>query len=226
MSGLGKSKSTSQSQSQGTQTQQTRLDNPFMYNLGVNLLEQADARRNTADKSQVVAGADILGREANKTLSGSYLSPDSNPFIKDVVSAFQTRGGESLAKGLNTIGDLYGQGGAFGGARQGIAEGEAVRGYATDTAALAAQLYADNYTRERNNMLNAGTQLAQVAALNDNAAYGDLGTIAQLLTSLAPYYSTSTGTSNEKSSGSGTQTASALQGIATLGSVASLFKGG
>ncbi len=75
------------------------------------------------------------------TLSGKYMSPDSNPYLKQNVQT-------AMDQSMGTINSQFNRPGAFGSsAHEGVA--------ANQLGNIAAQAYGQNYTNERNNQLQA-----------------------------------------------------------------------
>jgi len=96
--------------------------------------------RATQGNSAVNAGQGML----QNTLQGQYLSPDSNPWLKQNVDTAMGQAQGRLNTQFNTPG-------AFGStAHQGT--------MANNLGNIAAQMYGQNYTNERNNMMGAAGQ--------------------------------------------------------------------
>ncbi len=100
-------------------------------------------------------------KEVNKTISGAYLDPNTNPWLaktyetaaQDVAKTF----GQVTAPAIRK--EAMGTG-AFGGARQGVAEGTAATGFAGELSNLATKIYGPAYETERGRQTTA-TQQAQ-----------------------------------------------------------------
>lgn len=91
------------------------------------------------------------------TLSGKYMSPDSNPYLKQNVQT-------AMDQAMGSINSQFNKPGAFGGtAHQGVASKQLGN--------IAAQMYGQNYANERQNQLNAWS----AAPTFGNMAYQDAG---------------------------------------------------
>jgi len=94
------------------------------------------------------------------TLSGKFLTPDSNPYLKQNVDT-------AMNQAMGSLNSQFNRPGAFGStAHQGVA--------AKELGNIAAQMYGQNYASERANQMNA----LSMAPTYGNAAYSDA---AQLL---------------------------------------------
>lgn len=103
------------------------------------------------------AGAGAQRQLGLDTLNGKFLSPDSNPFIRDAVAAAMRPVTDNFQQVvLPGISDAAEQGGAYGGARMGLAQAVAAREYAQQQSDLASKIYYDNYIRERDRQYQAG----------------------------------------------------------------------
>lgn len=102
--------------------------------------------------------------ETNKTISGAYLDPNTNPWLaktyetaaKDVAKTF----GQVT---MPMISKEAGAAGMWGGAREGVAKGAALTGFSENLADLATKIYAPAYETERGRQVGA-TESAQALA--------------------------------------------------------------
>jgi hypothetical protein len=109
------------------------------------------------------------------TLQGSYMNPESNPWLsatyqkgaQDIVNQFQQATMPEIRR------QAFGAG-AYGGSRQGIAEGLAGQGLATSLQNLATDIYGRNYLTERGYQQQAMTQAPALA----EADYADIAKLA------------------------------------------------
>lgn len=113
---------------------------------------------------------------ANDMLSGRMLDPATNPNLQATIDAslrpLYQNFNSQVVPGINSAAI---QSGAYGGARQGLALGEATQALQTSAAETSAKIAYENYVRERQNqmqapqMISAGVQLnAQPAAIMEN----------------------------------------------------------
>jgi hypothetical protein len=133
---------------------------------GVDMLNPAVARAQ-ALQGQDQGAIDLL----KATVGGQYLSPENNPFLKAAAANAVDRVREPLMNQvLPSISDQSIAQGAYGGARQDLAQGAAVRDF--DRAALDAsnQLYYQNYGAERQNQLAAAPALQSAIQSSINLA--------------------------------------------------------
>ena len=205
----------SKTKSQSTATQTTAL-NPQYQGVSDDLLKQTQAAiagqagTNTTAQGVVNSGLHNL----QDTASGKFLDPTTNSVLSNYVNSQQAKYEQELKKQLTQIGNV--SGGAFGGSRQGVMEGTALNDYAMNSLNAANSIYYDNYNKERQNQLGAGSTLQTYLDSSQDAAYGGSDQLAKILALLGGYNSTTT--SNQ----SGTQTQSSNpinQAIA----IASLF---
>jgi hypothetical protein len=139
---------------------------PEQFGWGVNLLDQA-VERAKGLQGQDQGAIDLL----KNTVGGQYLSPDSNPFLRGAADAAVGRVREQLTNQvLPGLADQSIAQGAYGGARQDLAQGAAVQDF--DRAALEATnaLYGGNYQFERGNQLASAPALQQALQQSVNFA--------------------------------------------------------
>jgi hypothetical protein len=116
---------------------------------------------------------------------GSFLSGNigayMNPYIQNVEQAALANMGQAYQQGLNTIADRSINAGAFGGSRQGVAEGVAASEMARQYGDLSAQLRSQGYGQAANMMQSDMDRAMQGQQLNLQAAgmQGDLATAGQ-----------------------------------------------
>lgn len=101
-------------------------------------------------------GADAIRGEADKMLSGFYLDPSQNNFLRGAIDAaidpFMQRFTTEIAPAISSAAQ---QKGAYGGARQGLMEGTAAGNLAREANNVAAALSYGNYADERARMQQA-----------------------------------------------------------------------
>jgi hypothetical protein len=131
-----------------------------------------------ATTTRAITGSPLLGAAQNenlKTTSGQYLDPNTNPWLAKTY--------ETAARDVaNTFGNVTvpgirkeaGATGAWGGARQGVAEGTALTGFSQNLADLATKIYAPAYEAERARQQTAVTAAPALA----EADYGDIAKLA------------------------------------------------
>lgn len=112
------------------------------------------------------AGADQVRQLGLDTLSGKYMDPNSNPWLKGAVDA--ATGGvqqQLMRQVLPALQDQSIQQGAYGGAGYGVAQGQATSDFTKQALDIANQVYASNYAAERQNQLQAPTLLQAATAI-------------------------------------------------------------
>lgn len=125
----------------------------------------ADPRVN-AGQSIGWNGAQALNTLAQDTLSGKYMSPDSNPYLAAAVEAAKRPLEQNLTRNiLPSIQDQSILQGAYGGSGLGTAQSLAISDFTQQALDVANRMYADNYARERAYQQNAGQLLAQAMGL-------------------------------------------------------------
>lgn len=115
---------------------------------------------------------------ANLAASGALVSPDSNPFLQEVINAAIRPAREQLTEQvLPSIGQSFQSSGAFGGSRQGVVEGQAIGDYLNQVTDISAQLYNDNYVRELDRMFSSPQLMSQALNIGmaESQAYNQLG---------------------------------------------------
>jgi len=131
-----------------------------------------------ATTQRALQGSPLLGaaqQENLQTVQGQYLNPDTNPWLaktyetaaKDVTNTF----GQTIMPGITKE---AGAAGAWGGAREGVARGTALTGFAGELSDLATKIYAPAYEAERNRQQAA----VGVAPGLAEADYGDISKLA------------------------------------------------
>lgn len=124
---------------------------------------------------QNAAGAGAGGQEfqqmALDMLNGRYLDPATNPTLRANVSAAAAPITDSFTQSfLPNVTSQAIQGGAYGGSRQGVVESLGQSETARQVGNISAQMYGDNYNRERQNQLNSPMYLAQALGLQNQGA--------------------------------------------------------
>jgi hypothetical protein len=106
--------------------------------------------------SKLDDGAPKLAGYANDLLSGKYLDPDSNPWIKEAVDASMTQSTRNFNRNIlpNMRSSAIGQG-AYGGSREGVMTAVEAAETRRNQADTAANIYATNYENERGRMAQA-----------------------------------------------------------------------
>lgn len=105
----------------------------------------------------------IIGRTMSgidDTVSGRYLSPETNPYFKDAV-------GDALGLAKGQIMSQFG-----GAAGQNVSNSGFQEHLARTLGSLATNAYADNYARERQNQLNAFNLVPSLGMLDANVLSG------------------------------------------------------
>jgi len=113
-----------------------------------------DMARNAANYSQPLW--DQAQGELSKTMSGAYLSPDSNPYLKGTYDAAASRMADAYKNGTGAqTNAAAGFGGAFGGSAQAELQGQQSRAFGDSLGQLGLGLYGQNYQAERGRQLGA-----------------------------------------------------------------------
>jgi hypothetical protein len=122
-------------------------------------------------------GVGAANAELADVLGGKYLSPDSNPYIKDLYTEEAKRMTEEGQLGQANINTLFNQGNTMGPGNSAWEETMAKYGYGMNRnlAELATNTYGANYNQERQNMQNA----MQMAPVLHNADYADINAMLQ-----------------------------------------------
>lgn len=111
-------------------------------------------------------GATDLRQLGTDTVSGKYLDPSTNPWLKGSVDAALSDVTNKYTRDvLPRLGSAAIQGGAYGGGRQGITEGLAAGEYSREANEAATGIYASNYQTERDRQLRGGDLFNQANAL-------------------------------------------------------------
>ncbi len=108
----------------------------------------------------------LVSGEQAATVSGAFLNPESNPWLN---ATYNQAAGQTVRKfGEATMPEIrraaIGEG-AYGGGRQGVAEGIAGRGLAEELGNIGTSLYGQNYQTERSRQETAAQTQQQL--LND-----------------------------------------------------------
>lgn len=118
--------------------------------------------------SEKAIGFDPTNKLAMDTITGMYLSPDSNPFIKSAVEASIRPVEQRLTRFvLPGLEDQSIAQGAFGGAGNGAAKGLATSDFTQQALDIASRMYDANYQRERQNQMLAPGLFGQAQGLQD-----------------------------------------------------------
>lgn len=129
---------------------------------------QTQAAQNALTKAPGFdAGASEVRNLALDTISGNYLTPESNPALKGAMEAawapIQRDLTNTILPGIN---DKAIAEGAWGGARQDIQQNLAVADAIGRGSEATSKIAYDNYTKERANQLSAATLLPQANQLD------------------------------------------------------------
>lgn len=120
-----------------------------------------------ANASSLAAGADPTRQLASDTISGKFLSPDSNPFLSAAMTAAIDPIRKTVMRSLlPAIMDQSNAAGAYGGARQDIAEQQVMNEFAGTAGNITASMAAENYARERALQMQAPALFAQAAEMS------------------------------------------------------------
>lgn len=112
-------------------------------------------------------GAAPTNQLAMDTVTGKYLSPDSNPFIAAAAQAAIRPVQNTVMRNLlPAVSDQAIAQGAYGGARQDIAQGQVLDEFARTAGDITAGMYAENYARERALQMQAPALFAQANELS------------------------------------------------------------
>jgi hypothetical protein len=127
-----------------------------------------------------VAG-DVAGYTPQNFLSGPGIGAYMNPYLQNVEQAALGNLDQAYKQTLNTIGDRAINAGAFGGSRQGVAEGVAASETARQMGDLSAQIRAQGYGQAADMMQSDMDRALQGEQLNLQGAgmQGDLATAGQ-----------------------------------------------
>lgn len=188
----------------GQQTTGTQTSTPWgpaqPHITGV--LDQAKNMAGAGGRDYNVGG--LMGI-ANDVISGKFLDPTKNPYIRGMIPQLQ----DNMMKQLMNTRDASQANGAFGGDRMQLARGQAVGGM-NDTMA---RMYYDAYNKERGAQLNVGSILGQA----QNLDWGPLMNYANIIGSTTGGYGTQTQTGQGPSGLSrGLQAAMAAAQLAAL----------
>lgn len=113
-----------------------------------------DMARNAANYNQPLW--DQAQGELSKTMSGAYMSPDSNPYLRGTYDAAAGRMADAYKNGTAAqTNAAAGFGGAFGGSAQSELQGVQNRAFGDSLGQFANNLYGQNYQAERGRQLNA-----------------------------------------------------------------------
>jgi hypothetical protein len=113
-----------------------------------------DMARNAANYNQPLF--DQAQGELSKTMSGAYLSPDSNPYLQGTYDAAAGRMADAYKMGTAAqTNAAAGFGGAFGGSAQSELQGQQNRAFGDSLGQLGLGLYGQNFQAERGRQLGA-----------------------------------------------------------------------
>lgn len=128
-------------------------------------------------------GEDLAYDEAYSTVAGDYMHPDSNPYMTELINALGDDTSSTLNRGINDILSRAGVGGALGGSRaalmQGQAVGDATRAQNTNVSSLLNANYQNERTRQLDTIPTL-TSLENAPIQRAGQAY-DLASIPQQL---------------------------------------------
>lgn len=113
-----------------------------------------DMARNAANYANPLF--DQAQGELSRTISGAYLSPDSNPYLKSTFDSAASRMADAYKTGTAAqTNAAAGFGGAFGGSAQQELQGVQNRAFGDSLGQFANNLYGQNYQAERGRQLGA-----------------------------------------------------------------------
>lgn len=123
-------------------------------------------RRATQGDPTMQAGSQMV----QNTLSGQYMNPDSNPYLKGTYDAMAGRMADAYARGTGaqTMAQ-FNNAGAYGGSAMQETQQANNTAFGDSLGQLANQVYGDNYQQERGRQLQAGL----MAPTYGNQAYTD-----------------------------------------------------
>lgn len=102
--------------------------------------------------------------QALETINGKYLSPESNPYLGATYDAAANRAAKAYRYGTAPgIDAQFARAGSFGGSAHQQTKDMASFDFGQSLTDMANQMYGENYSRERQNMLNAGSEAQQYA---------------------------------------------------------------
>ena len=212
----GKSKSSTKTEQTQQQTSATTL-NPQFQQIQDQILGQAQQATAGFDASKITTGANNYADLANKTISGGFLDPANNPTLKGYVDAAINPLREQLHSNVLSIGDAAQQQGAYGGSRQGVVEGTALRGFNADAIDAASKIYYNDYATERGYQ-NAGGAMLTGASDAASSALNPTKNLAAIASLFAPYNATTNASGTSTGSSNTVSQQSMLQNIAMLAS--------
>lgn len=183
----------------------------------LNQFEQQAQNRAVQAANESGIGVDETRQLALKQLRGDFLSPNSNPYLADAVTAANSGVKDQLLREiLPSTNSAAIASGAYGGSRNGVQNAQAITDYNKVAADNANKIYYQNYANERNiqqnspNLLEAANKqnlsasqiLSALGAgtreLQQNAQWTGLDKLAAILTA--------GGFSNQTTQGTTTQT--------------------
>ncbi len=148
----------------------------------------------TATAGRITGTPTLTADQVNAgMLAGTNLSSYMNPYTQNVIASGLSALDTQRMQALNQVGDQFLKSGAFGGSRQGVAEGVTNAGAAAQAGALAANLMQQNFSQaqqaatadiNRNLQAQGMNQAANLQANNLTAGYGMQGALANQQTGL------------------------------------------
>ena len=149
-----------------------------------------DMARNAANYNQPLW--DQAQGELSKTMSGAYMSPDSNPWLKSTYDAAASRMADAYKNGTGAqTNAAAGFGGAFGGSAQAELQGQQSRAFGDSLGQFANNLYGQNYQAERGRQLGAVQAMPSFAGARQAFDFGNanaLNSIGQQQQALGQNY--------------------------------------
>lgn len=100
-------------------------------------------------------GQDLAFNELFNTVSGDYLSPESNPFLGQQINALGALTSDRMNQNINQILDRAGVSGALGGSRAALMQGEMAGDVTNDFNKTISDMLSQNYQTERGRQLGA-----------------------------------------------------------------------
>jgi hypothetical protein len=121
-------------------------------------------------------GADETRQLGLDTVSGKYLTAESNPYLKGAVdTALSDVSNKYTREVLPGLGSAAIQGGAYGGGRQGVVNSLAAGEFSREANEAATNIYATNYENERNRQMQAPSLFGQANSLEQDMIKGLAG---------------------------------------------------
>lgn len=144
----------------GTQADATRAVQPVVQAQGNAWAGLQPQYANTAGIISGLGGDMTYGQDqtralADKTISGQFMDPNSNPYLKGAVDAAQRETFQNLGEMLPQLAGGQQLNGTYGGDRSGLVMSRAIQDALVQANDQANQIYYGNYAQERANQMAA-----------------------------------------------------------------------